>query len=338
METRPKSNRLKQALGPTYENHPPYFQEYLRKYEQDPTSRVFAPLAETYRRMGRLEEAIQLCKEGLERHPDFHGGRVALARCLMDCHRFEEAQKELERVTQVVPENLMAQKLLGQCAENSNFLEKALHAYKMALLMAPDDVFVADKVRVLEQRIWKSENTPVEKSNLWGEEEDSKPPKTAVPAKSEWDLEPVSPEMPTLTEEEEKSSPGQEFVLEEDEDPDSLDSISEENLHSHQIDTLLASSPEASALEESFQVEHVSHVFEDQKNPRSEITTETLADLYMEQEQYQKALQILEKVSPTPVVEKKIQLCKMELGVDPASQARYRKITKLRTVLKKIQK
>jgi hypothetical protein len=46
-----------------YEEYPPYFREYLRRYEEDPTSRVFASLAEAYRKLGRLYDAISICRK-----------------------------------------------------------------------------------------------------------------------------------------------------------------------------------------------------------------------------------------------------------------------------------
>src|SRR5580704_11425858 len=73
MEKTPRPNRIREALGQLHEQQPPYFREYLRRFQEDPTSRVFAPLAEAYRRLGRFDEAIDICREGLEHNTDFHG-------------------------------------------------------------------------------------------------------------------------------------------------------------------------------------------------------------------------------------------------------------------------
>lgn len=67
-------NRIRETLGKLYEHQPPHFREYIRRYQEDPTSRVFAPLAEAYRRLGRVDEAIDICLEGLKHHPEFPGG------------------------------------------------------------------------------------------------------------------------------------------------------------------------------------------------------------------------------------------------------------------------
>lgn len=146
-----RQNRVREALGRLYDQQPPYFREYLRRFQEDPTSRVFAPLAEAYRRLGRVDEAIEICREGLEHHPDFHGGRVAYAKCLVDKKQFPDARRELERVVYAVPENLLAQRLLAEVNSILGDVDAALHAFKMALLLSPADVGLAEKVHQLER-------------------------------------------------------------------------------------------------------------------------------------------------------------------------------------------
>lgn len=145
--------KLKDALGKIYEHHPPYFREYLRRYQEDPASRVFGPLAEAYRRFGHLEEAIEICREGLKLHPDFHGGRITLARCYIDKRQFLDARLELEKVVQAVPENFLAQRLLGDSSEALGDIQTAIHSYKMALLLSPNDVGLSERVYHLEKSI-----------------------------------------------------------------------------------------------------------------------------------------------------------------------------------------
>src|SRR3954447_12629683 len=94
--------------------HSPLIYTYLRKYQDDPSSRVFAPLAEAYRKAGLIKEAVEIAREGLRVHPHFVGGRVALARALFDQEKFEEVADELGKVVQDAPDNLVAQRLLGE--------------------------------------------------------------------------------------------------------------------------------------------------------------------------------------------------------------------------------
>ena len=149
------SPRIREALGRLYQEEGPYFQEYLRRFREDPTSRIFAPLAEAYRRMSRLDDAIDICLEGLGHHPDFHGGRVALARCYIDKREFWLAKHELEKIVHVVPENLLAQRLLGDCCVALKEHTTALQAFRMAQLLSPSDAALAQKIYELEKSIAK---------------------------------------------------------------------------------------------------------------------------------------------------------------------------------------
>jgi tetratricopeptide (TPR) repeat protein len=83
-------------------------EELKRRVQADPASIAFAALAEEYRRIGRFEEAIAMCKAGLQRHPSYISAHVTLGRSLLEVGEFDEAREELEHVLRVAPENLAA--------------------------------------------------------------------------------------------------------------------------------------------------------------------------------------------------------------------------------------
>lgn len=133
----------------------PLIYSYLRKWQEDPTSRVFAPLAEAYRKGGLIDEAIDIAREGLRVHPTFVGGRVALARALFDRKQYEEVISELAMIVQDVPDNLIAQRLLAESNLMLGNVAEALTAYKMLLYFHPEDVDTAKIVRELEARAYE---------------------------------------------------------------------------------------------------------------------------------------------------------------------------------------
>lgn len=135
--------------------YPPMIYEYLRKYQEDPTSRVFAPLAEAYRKAGLVDEAIEIAREGLRVHPGFVGGRVALARCLFDKGQFSEVISELTAVVRDVPDNLVAQRLLAESCLMLGQVAEALGCYKMLLYFSPEDVETAQLVHELEAQAYE---------------------------------------------------------------------------------------------------------------------------------------------------------------------------------------
>src|SRR5579872_5181477 len=92
-----------------------FVERYQLLYEKDPDSKVFAPLAEAYRRMGLLDEAIDLAESGVKVHPHFASGRVALGKCYVQKGKFAQAAEELKAASELSPENLLAHQLLAEC-------------------------------------------------------------------------------------------------------------------------------------------------------------------------------------------------------------------------------
>jgi tetratricopeptide (TPR) repeat protein len=135
--------------------YPPIIYEYLRKYQEDPGSRIFAPLAEAYRKAGLVDEAIEIAREGLRVHPSFIGGRVALARCLFDKTLYQEVIAELTPVVRDVPDNLVAQRLLAESCLMLGQVAEALGCYKMLLYFSPEDVETARIVHELEAQAYE---------------------------------------------------------------------------------------------------------------------------------------------------------------------------------------
>jgi tetratricopeptide (TPR) repeat protein len=132
----------------------PLIYQYLRKFQEDPRSRVFAPLAEAYRKAGLVEQAIQVAREGLEIHPHFMGGRVALARALFDQKEYQQVIDELAPVVRDVPDNRVAQKLLAESYLILGQVAQALDSYKMLLYFNPLDTETARLVQELEAQAY----------------------------------------------------------------------------------------------------------------------------------------------------------------------------------------
>jgi len=73
----------------------------------------FAPLADIYRRLGLIEEALETARKGCGLHPEFAAGQMALAKSALECGAKDEAVKALEAVVRITPENIEAQRLLA---------------------------------------------------------------------------------------------------------------------------------------------------------------------------------------------------------------------------------
>jgi tetratricopeptide (TPR) repeat protein len=86
-------------------------QSLRRRWEVE-KSTAFLPLAEEYRRLGRLREAIEVLETGLKSNPGYTSGLVALGRCRLESGDSVGAVQVLERVVKQDPEQMVASKLL----------------------------------------------------------------------------------------------------------------------------------------------------------------------------------------------------------------------------------
>lgn len=134
----------------------PQIYSYLKKYQENPESRVFAPLAEAYRKAGLIDEAIEVAREGMRVHPTFVGGKVALGRALFDKQAYKDVVQLLEEVVRDVPDNLVAQRLMAESQLMVGDVPGALNAFKMLLYFNPHDLETAKVVWELESQLYEN--------------------------------------------------------------------------------------------------------------------------------------------------------------------------------------
>lgn len=88
--------------------------DLLRRADADPTCAVFAQLAEEYRRLGMLREAVDWCRKGLAQHPGYLSAYVILGRALTELGELDEAAEQFAHVLRVAPDNLAAVRGLAE--------------------------------------------------------------------------------------------------------------------------------------------------------------------------------------------------------------------------------
>jgi tetratricopeptide (TPR) repeat protein len=120
------------------------------RISKDPKSKLFVPLAEEYKKMGDIEMAIHVLSEGLKVNPGYVTARSFLGRLLLEQGNFAEAQKEFEEVVKAIPDNLLAQRKLGDLHLLQNRQKEALDHYKIALALNPRDAEIASLISDLE--------------------------------------------------------------------------------------------------------------------------------------------------------------------------------------------
>jgi tetratricopeptide (TPR) repeat protein len=85
-----------------------------RRVASDPASIAFAQLAEDYRRAGRLDDAIRVCRAGLALHPSHPSARVTLGRALLAQGLHDAAGTEFESAAREAPDHFVVRRGLDE--------------------------------------------------------------------------------------------------------------------------------------------------------------------------------------------------------------------------------
>lgn len=125
---------------------------YLKeKFNRAPESRLFAPLADAYRKNGQVDRAIDLCERGLVRYPDYASAHVILGKCFYDKGATERSRAEFERVIELDAENMVALKYMGDILLAEGRREDAVSYLRRLLAIDPANEEVAAMLEGLEE-------------------------------------------------------------------------------------------------------------------------------------------------------------------------------------------
>ena len=115
----------------------------IRRHEErlarDPRSLAFAPLADLYRKAGRVEEAVALCREGLSRYPEYTTARLILAKSLMSQDSFAQALEELDAILTTAPRDAQCHRLAAEAHRRAGNLDAAVRHLEQAVALDPGD-------------------------------------------------------------------------------------------------------------------------------------------------------------------------------------------------------
>jgi len=126
----------------------------IRQFEarlaREPTSQAYAALAEAYRRAGRADEAVRLCREGLARHPEYATTRLILAKALLECGEVQAARDEIRRFLGGEPDHEPALRIAVEGALRGGDPADALEHVRRLAALDPHDRGVQGLSRALD--------------------------------------------------------------------------------------------------------------------------------------------------------------------------------------------
>lgn len=117
---------------------PQQIAHFEARLQADPTSRVYLPLADLYRRDGKSDQARSVLVRGLQGDPGCISARALLGVVLTDLGEREAARGELLTVLSHDPDNLMALRLLGDDAASTGDWPKACEFWVRLLRLQPE--------------------------------------------------------------------------------------------------------------------------------------------------------------------------------------------------------
>ena len=265
--------------------------KYFSMYKKNPRSRVFAPLAEAFRKLGMLDDAYKVLKEGIRFHPNYALGYIVLAHCYYDEGKFELTYNTLRPFVQQNADNISLQKIFAQSCIHLGHLEEALDTFKYLLFLNPRDKFFAEQVKKLEDDLLVGHK----KLNL--EQLIKAPDMISFPAKPTFDddwvqvdfnrtqKELASPKGPEISD---QGGKDEEWIMKKP-TPEFHPLLSEEKVPERGLEDDYF----ADEFEEEGDLEEINASSISLDTP---IVSHTLIDLYCSQHYYDKAIELLEKI------------------------------------------
>ena len=123
--------------------------ELKKKFDENPR-RYFAPLANEYRKLGDLTQAIALCRAHLPNQPGHISGHIVLAQALYEARELGESRQIFEASLDLDPENLIALRYLGDIAREQGEPVQARGWYERVLDADPRNEEIALLLRELD--------------------------------------------------------------------------------------------------------------------------------------------------------------------------------------------
>jgi hypothetical protein len=153
-------------MKPSFKDRTPpsdsQIQDYFQILKQDSKSRVFAALAEALIRRGRLTEAEDICRLGLETNLDFSDGHLAYARVLFYLFRYQEAFAEIKTALGLGKDNPEAYLIAAEIFLARSQHKAASEACLKVIDLDPDN----QRARKILKRVGADEQVKAKKGEL----------------------------------------------------------------------------------------------------------------------------------------------------------------------------
>ncbi|UCE08648.1 MAG: tetratricopeptide repeat protein, partial [bacterium] len=141
------------------------------KLDKNEDSVLFARLADAHLQMDRVDEAIELCENGIKKHPFYVTGHYVLGKCYLKKKMFDQAEKELKRVLLFDPKYIAAHRDYGELMAQIGWNNTCEMSYEEIVRIDPLNEKAKKRLEELrEQSALTREEQPEEQSEMELEE------------------------------------------------------------------------------------------------------------------------------------------------------------------------
>ena len=123
--------------------------DLLKQFAENPR-RVFARLANEYRKRGELDTAIEICRAHVPLQPTYISGYIVLGQALYETGQLDEARSTFETALGLDPENLIGLRQLGDIARAKGDADGARGWYRRLLEVDPQNEEVEGLLREMD--------------------------------------------------------------------------------------------------------------------------------------------------------------------------------------------
>ena len=143
-------------------------EQLIAQYAENPR-RVFARLANEYRKRGDLDNAIQICRAQVPLQPTYVSGYIVLGQALFESGQLDDARATFESAVGLDPENLIALRHLGDIARHQGDLDAARGWYYRLLEVDPQNDEVKGALQSLEAPAAEAPRAAGEEQVSWSD-------------------------------------------------------------------------------------------------------------------------------------------------------------------------
>jgi len=105
--------------------------------DENPSSQIFAALAEAYRKKGDLDRAFRICQNGLKVHPNYGSAHLVMAKVNLDKGLYDWAETEVQKATELEGATRATELLLSEIFIYKGEFNKACRMLEALLLGDP---------------------------------------------------------------------------------------------------------------------------------------------------------------------------------------------------------